>query len=76
MLAWIQSKLVKWAAAAGVVLALLTVIYGKGRSDQKAARARDRLQAVEKARKVEHEVDGLGAGSVGERLNEWMRDKR
>ena len=76
MLAWIQSKLVKWAAAAGIVLALLTVIYGKGRSDQKAARARDRLQAVEKARKVEHEVDGLGADDVNRRIGKWMRDKR
>lgn len=75
-MAWLYSKITGWLAAAGVAAAVLFAAYSRGRSDQKTARAEDRIKSTSEARKIEHEVDGLGGDDVDRRLNKWMRDAR
>ena len=64
---------------AGIIAALLglLVIYFRGRSDGADAveheMMEDRLEAVQKARRVEHEVDDLDDTELSERARSWVR---
>lgn len=74
--AWIAltSRIGRYLAAIGAALAILFAAYTKGRKDNAARATETRLNEINKARKVEHEVDGLDSGSVHDRLGRWMRD--
>ncbi|HEU4984678.1 MAG TPA: hypothetical protein VFT58_03475 [Nitrososphaera sp.] len=73
--ALLRSKLAGWLAAAGVALGILFAAYNKGRQDSAARQGQRRLEEANKARKVEHEVDGLSGDAVRDSLGRWMRDK-
>jgi len=74
--AWtaLTSRIGRYLAAIGAALAILFAAYSKGRKDSDARQDATRLNEINKARKVEHEVDGLDSGSVHDRLGRWMRD--
>lgn len=74
--AWtaLTSRIGRYLAAIGAVLAILFAAYSKGRKDNAASATHSRLNEINKARKVEHEIDGLDSGSVHDRLGRWMRD--
>lgn len=63
----------------GVAAALLGLlaIYFRGRSDGADAAEHeimeDRLEAVQKARRVEHEIDDLDDTELSERARSWVR---
>lgn len=54
--------------------AILLAAYRKGGRDAGSKQNEERLRAVNKAREIEHEVDGLGHADIDQRLREWMRD--
>lgn len=64
---------------AGVAAALLGLlaIYFRGRLDGADAveheMMEDRLEAVQKARRVEHEIDDLDDTELSERARSWVR---
>ncbi|MBB6013472.1 hypothetical protein HNR59_002861 [Aquamicrobium lusatiense] len=70
----LTSRIGRYLAAIGAALAILFAAYAKGRKDNAARATETRLNEINKARKVEHEVDGLDSGAVSERLGRWMRD--
>lgn len=70
----LTSRIGRYLAAVGAALAILFAAYSKGRKDNAARHDAARLNEINKARKVEHEVDGLDSGSVHDRLGRWMRD--
>lgn len=72
--ALLRSKVAGYLAAIGIAAGILLTAYNKGRKDCKANQTADRLEASNKARKIENEVDGLGANTLDERLGRWMRD--
>ncbi len=75
-LATIKARLAGWAVAIAAALAILTGAYLKGRADNSSAATADRLQAANKARKIEDETSKLGGGDVDTALSRWMRDSR
>lgn len=74
--AWtaLTSRIGRYLAAIGATLAILFAAYSKGRQDAASKQAATRLKEISKARKVEHEIDGLDSGAVRDRLGRWMRD--
>ncbi|NGN45196.1 hypothetical protein G6N74_29520 [Mesorhizobium sp. CGMCC 1.15528] len=68
------SRFAGWIAAAGVALAILAAAYSRGKTDAAAKQTRQRLETINKARKVEDEVDRLGDADVRIGLDRWMRD--
>lgn len=70
----LTSRIGRYVAAIGTAFAILFAAYTKGRKDNAARTTETRLNEINKARKVEHEVDGLDSGAVSERLGRWMRD--
>lgn len=74
MLSWVWSRVTGYAIAIGATLAILFAAYSKGRQDAASKQTAARLNEISKARKVEHEIDGLGSGAVRDRLGRWMRD--
>lgn len=70
----LTSRIGRYLAAIGAALAILFAAYAKGRKDNAARQDTIRLNEINKARKVEHEIDGLDSGSVHDRLGRWMRD--
>lgn len=74
--AWtaLTSRIGRYLAAIGAALAILLAAYSKGSKDNAARATETRLKEINKARKVEHEIDGLDSGSVHDRLGRWMRD--
>lgn len=72
----LRSKVAGWLAAAGVAAGILLAAYNKGRQDAAARQAERRLDEINNARKVEHEVDGLSDDAVRDALGKWMRDGR
>lgn len=73
MITWLQNKLFGWAVTAGIIVALLTVIYGKGRADQKAARAKDRLKARENMDDIQNDIGAMPPSEVKKELGKWAR---
>lgn len=71
---WVTSRLTAFAATAITILGLLAVVYGKGRSDQKAAVQTASLKSIKTAREIEHETNNLSGPQLDGRLNEWLRD--
>ena len=74
LLSGLWSRVTGYAVAIGAALAILLAAYSKGRKDNAARATQTRLNEINKARKVEHEVDGLDSGAVHDRLGRWMRD--
>lgn len=74
--AWtaLTSRVGRYLAAIGAALAILFAAYTKGRKDNAARQDAARLNEINKARKVEHEVDGLDSDSVRRDIGRWMRD--
>jgi hypothetical protein len=74
--AWtaLTSRIGRYLTALGAALAILLAAYRRGANDARAKQDAKRLNEINKARKVEHEVDGLDSGAVSERLGRWMRD--
>lgn len=70
----LTSRIGRYLAAIGAALAILFAAYSKGRKDNAVRQDAARLNEINKARKVEHEVDGLDSGAVSDRLGRWMRD--
>jgi hypothetical protein len=70
----LYNKLTGWLAAAGIAIALLAAAYSRGAKDAAARQASARLQSINKARKVEDEIDRLDSAGVHARLHGWMRD--
>lgn len=70
----LTSRIAGYIAAVGVAASILFAAYAKGKNDAAANATSDRLAAANKARKIENEVDGLGAAGIDERLSKWMRD--
>lgn len=70
----IWSRVTGYAVAIGAALAILFVAYSKGKSDAAAKTTERRLKELNKARKVEHEVDRLGDDDVHRDLGRWLRD--
>jgi hypothetical protein len=75
MLTWLASKLTGYAVAIAAVLAILAGVYRKGGTDASARQTSDRLNELNKARKVEHEVDRRSGDDARRDLERWMRDK-
>lgn len=73
-LASIWSRVTGYAVAIGAALAILFAAYSKGKSDAAAKTTERRLKELNKARKVEHEVDRLGDDDVHRDLGRWLRD--
>lgn len=69
-----MTRLRAWGAAIVAALALLFTAYAKGRSDKDADATKDRLRAVNKARKIEDETSRLSDRDVDARLGKWLRD--
>lgn len=69
-----MTRLKSWCAAIVAALAILASAYVKGRSDKDADATKDRLQAVNKARKIEDETSRLSDRDVDARLGKWLRD--
>lgn len=69
-----MTRLKSWCAAIVAALALLFTAYAKGRSDKAADSTKDRLRAVNKARKIEDETSRLSDRDVDARLGKWLRD--
>lgn len=74
--AWtaLTSRVGRYLAAIGAALAILFAAYSKGRKDNAARATETRLNEINKARKVEHEIDGLDGDGVRHKLGRWMRD--
>lgn len=70
----LTSRIGRYLAAIGAALAILFAAYTKGRKDNAARQDAARLNELNKARKVEHEVDGLDSDGVRHKLGRWMRD--
>lgn len=70
----LTSRIGRYLAAIGAALAILFAAYSKGRKDNAVRQDAARLNEINKARKVEHEVDGLDSDSVRRGLSRWMRD--
>ena len=75
--AWaaLTSRIGRYAAAIGATAAILFAAYSKGGKDASARTTQQRLKEINKAREVEHEIDGMGSSDVDDRLARWMRDK-
>lgn len=73
-LASIWSRITGYAIAIGAALAILFAAYSKGKSDAAAKTTERRIKEINKARKVEHEVDRLGDDDVHRDLVRWLRD--
>lgn len=69
-----MTRLKSWCAAIVAALAILAGAYAKGRSDKAADTTKDRLRAVNKARKIEDETSRLSDRDVDARLGKWLRD--
>lgn len=72
----LRSKITGWAVAIAAALAILAGAYLKGRADNATSATADRLNAANKARKIEDETSKLGGGDVDAALSRWMRDSR
>lgn len=74
--AWtaLTGRIGRYLAAIGAALAILFAAYTKGSKDNAARQDAARLKEINKARKVEHEIDGLDSDSVRRDLSRWMRD--
>ncbi|QWY83585.1 hypothetical protein [Rhizobium phage RHph_X2_26] len=76
----ILAKLKGYLAAAGVILAAIigATLYGyrNGVQSERNKRVATNAKALDKARRVEHEISGLNGSELDARLAEWMRDKR
>lgn len=72
------SKLKSWALGALSFLALLFVVYQKGRSDQKDILEnkglRDRVDTLNKSKEISDEVDQMSSSDLDTTLDRWMRD--
>lgn len=69
-----MNRLRAWGAATIAALAILIGAYAKGRSDKAADSTKERLQAVNKARKIEDETSRLSDRDVDAHLGKWLRD--
>lgn len=69
-----------WSRVGHIVMSLAAVgailfaAYRKGGRDAGAKQTEDRIRAANKAKEIEHEVDGLDGSAVDKRLGKWMRD--
>jgi len=69
------SRFSGYAVAIAAALAILFGVYRKGGADAAARQAQTRLNEINKARKVEHEIDRLGGDDIDRRLSKWVRDQ-
>lgn len=69
-----MNRLKSWCAAIVATFAILVGAYAKGRSDKAADATKDRLRAVNKARKIEDETSRLSDRDVDARLGKWLRE--
>ena len=66
---WLLDPLKKWLAAAGAVLALVAVIYGRGRRD-----ARQKIEGQANADALRRTQDAARAGDAVDRSPGRLRD--
>jgi len=62
------------AVAIAAALAILFAAYAKASTDKAADATKERLRAVNKARKIEDETSRLSDRDVDARLGKWLRD--
>lgn len=74
MLSALYGKLTGYAVAIAAALAILAGIYRKGGTDAAQRTTAQRLDELNKARKVEDEVHSLDRAGLDERLARWLRD--
>lgn len=65
-------KLKLYAAAAILVVLTVLKIYTKGKSDAAGDYARRRVDAINRAKEVEHDVEG--DVDIADRARQWVRD--
>lgn len=75
MLAGLWSRFSGYAVAIAAALAILFGAYRRGSQDAAAKQTAARLNELNKARKVEHEVDRRSGDDARRDLERWMRDK-
>lgn len=68
------SRLKGWVVAVAAALAILFAAYAKGRTDKAADATKERILALNKARKIEDETSRLSDRDVDARLGKWLRD--
>ncbi|MEO4000300.1 hypothetical protein [Mesorhizobium sp. CAU 1732] len=74
LFASLWSRVTGYAVAVATVAAILFAAYRKGGKDAAARTAEQRLNQLNKARKVEHEVDRRSDDDVHRDLSKWLRD--
>jgi hypothetical protein len=74
---WLMSKLTGWLALLGVLLSAGLAIFLKGRSigtaTERAKQQADDLKAIQTAKGIENEVDGLNGDDLDKRFSKWVR---
>ncbi len=74
---WLISKLTGWMALLGVILSAGIAIFLKGRSigsaTEKAKQQANELKAVQTAKEIQNEVDGLNDADLDKRYSKWVR---
>lgn len=74
---WLWSKLTGWLALAGVLLSAALAIFLKGRSigtaTERAKQQADDLKAIQTAKGIQNEVDGLNDADLDKRYSKWVR---
>lgn len=70
----VRTRIAGWLAAIGLAAMLIGAAYTKGRQDAASRQTEHRLKSIQKARKVEDEINRLDGNAVDARLGRWMRD--
>lgn len=77
---WLWSKLTGWLALAGVLLSAALAIFFKGRSigtaTERAKQQADDMKAIQTAKEIQNEVDGLNDADLDKRYSKWVRDDK
>lgn len=79
---WLLSlgaRLKVWLALAGAVAMAIAAAYLTGRrsasADARAARARERLDAMKARKEIDNDVDAMGAADLDVEYRKWLRDR-
>ena len=78
LLAGLGRRAAFWGAILGTVLVALWIAFRRGRRQGEAEfilrRANARIQSLQTAKEVSHEVQNAGRADLERRLDRWMRD--
>lgn len=78
MLAFITSKVGKYIAMAGTILAIVFTVLTRtkqaGRKEEQQAQLELQLDDIKKVRRIKDEISRLRNNNLDGRLDRWMRD--